>query len=199
MTKDTARTPTKLPDPRFPSPLDRASSALACREDPKLFDPRPGAPRAEKEQATAAAKKLCSRCPRAKVCLLWALANPELAGAGVWAATTLMQRRLLARRIEKRLGKNWRDVPASKRPAQNNAVGAIPAASTPTTELPSSQGPSHTTLLRERDGDFSRLEAERIPTRPTPYVPPERRPLTPSQAAANRALLEAALRKPSAA
>ncbi|MCX4993515.1 WhiB family transcriptional regulator [Streptomyces sp. NBC_00568] len=51
-----------------------------------------------------AAGALCRRCPVAKSCLIWALANPTLAYDGIWAATTPSQRRTLRKRLLHRLG-----------------------------------------------------------------------------------------------
>ncbi|MCX5318111.1 WhiB family transcriptional regulator [Streptomyces sp. NBC_00154] len=53
---------------------------------------------------TREAQRACRRCPFAAECLVWALANPELAPEGIWAATTPRERSVLRRRLTTRLG-----------------------------------------------------------------------------------------------
>ncbi|MFF5881039.1 WhiB family transcriptional regulator [Streptomyces californicus] len=163
-------------DPRLPFPV--SDQPLACRANPSLFaiedvstadDPR------AREKATAQAKRACAGCPVAAECLKWALANPELAPAGVWAATTRRDRTRLRRQLVARLGDDWPGVVADqdrRRREQQRAVRIAP----PTV----------------RDQALARLELELVPTRPEPYNPWSQ-PITPQQAAANRRVLELAL------
>lgn len=165
-------------DTRIPFP--DSDQPLACRTDPVLFaiedvstadDPR------ARERATAQAKKACSTCPVVTACLKWALANPDLTQTGVWAATTKRERKRLRKQLVARLGDDWPGVVADqdrRRREQQRVVRTAP----PTV----------------RDQALARLELELVPTRPEPYNP-WKQPITPQQAAANRHVLELALRR----
>ncbi|MFI9019425.1 WhiB family transcriptional regulator [Streptomyces griseus] len=163
-------------DTRISFPV--SAQPLACRTDPALFaiedvstadDPR------AREKATTEAKKACSGCPVAAECLKWALANPDLTSAGVWAATTKRDRKRLRKQLVARLGDDWPGVVAERerrRREQRRTARTAP----PTV----------------RDQALARLELELVPTRPEPYNP-WKQPITPQQAATNRRVLELAL------
>ncbi|MEU6503896.1 WhiB family transcriptional regulator [Streptomyces californicus] len=164
-------------DPRLPFPV--SDQPLACRTEPALFaiedvstadDPR------AREKATAQAKKACAGCPVAAECLKWVLANPELTPGGVWAATTKRDRTRLRKDLVARLGDDWPGVVADqdrRRREQQRAERIAP---------PTVRGQA-----------LARLELELVPTRPEPYNPWSQ-PITPQQAAANRRVLELALK-----
>ncbi len=165
-------------DPRIPLP--RSETRTACRAHPEWFShEKTGTRAAEKEIAKA--KRACSGCPIVTDCRKWALANPQLTPVGVWAATTARQRTELRRRLVERLGEDWVGVFAAQDAAR--AQRRQQARLNPPT-------------VGEKS--LARLELEHIPTRPTPYRP-GREPITPEQAAANRARLLAALREPNGA
>lgn len=165
-------------DPRLPFP--DSDQPLPCRTSPAVFaiedvstadDPR------AREKATAQAKKACAGCPVAAECLKWALANPGLTQTGVWAATTRRERTRLRKDLVARLGDDWPGVVADqdrRRREQQRAVRIAP----PTV----------------RDQALARLELELVPTRPEPYDR-WKQPITPQRAAANRRVLELALRR----
>lgn len=73
-------------------PVDDApayTGAEPCmKADPDLFFALPG-----QRDVIAEAKRLCRTCPVMGQCLRWAMAHPELAQDGVWAATTEDERR----------------------------------------------------------------------------------------------------------
>jgi len=75
---------------------DRAwQKGAACRADPELFFGGPATPAAAGAR-TAAARAVCNRCPVRVACLEFALdATPQV--EGVWAGTTVPERRALRR------------------------------------------------------------------------------------------------------
>ncbi|MFK8905883.1 WhiB family transcriptional regulator [Streptomyces sp. YS-3] len=161
-------------DDRIPFP--HTDQALRCRTEPGLFaiedihntgeDPR------AREKALLKAKHACSGCPIVNGCLKWALANADLAKAGVWAATTARDRKQLRKQLAARLGDDWIGVVAEqdrRRREQQRAARVVP----PTV----------------RELALARLELEGIPTRPAPYNR-WTEPITPAQAASNRHVLE---------
>ncbi len=163
------------PDPRIPFP--RTEQPTACRANPGWFS-HERTTGAQRERDIARAKKACRACPVAEGCLKWALANPDLTRVGVWAATTPRDRTALRQRLKERLGQDW--------------VGAV-AAQDAARAQHRQQARLNPPTVREQV--LARLELELIPTRPTPYRPGQQ-PITPEQAAANRARLLAALREP---
>ncbi|MFE4061191.1 WhiB family transcriptional regulator, partial [Streptomyces sp. NPDC059096] len=70
----------------------RTERPLCCRTNPVLFAiediHNTDDDRGVRERALATARHACSGCPIVNGCLKWALANPDLATSGVWAATT---------------------------------------------------------------------------------------------------------------
>lgn len=163
-------------DTRIPFPV--SDQPLACRTTPAQFaiedvrttdDPR------AREKATAQAKQTCSTCPVVTECLKWALANPDLTSAGVWAATTKRDRNRLRKQLVARLGADWPGAVADqdRRQREHRRTARIDP---PTV----------------RDQALARLELELVPTRPEPYNP-WKQPITPQQAATNRRVLELAL------
>ncbi|MEU6055366.1 WhiB family transcriptional regulator [Streptomyces xanthochromogenes] len=170
-------TPTNIvipADDRIPSPFADTATPLRCQDVPQLFAIEDITDPTERNQAKAAAQRVCSRCPIANDCLKWALANEPLTRAGVWAATTARQRTTLRNRLIQRLGPDWVAAVAEqdrrRREHQRTARRAVPQAA-------------------PRDPALARLELEAIPTRPEPYSP-WTQPITPAQAAANRRVLE---------
>lgn len=162
-------------DTRIPFPV--SDQPLACRTNPSLFaiedvsttdDPR------AREKATTEAKQACSGCPVVTECLKWALANPDLTSAGVWAATTKRDRSRLRKQLVARLGADWPGVVAEDRRRREHRRTA------------------RTVPPTVRDQALARLELELVPTRPEPYNP-WKQPITPQQAATNRRVLELAL------
>ncbi|MCX4784483.1 WhiB family transcriptional regulator [Streptomyces sp. NBC_01264] len=164
-------------DDRIPFP--ETDQVLRCRTSPALFsieeirntdeDPR------AREKALAKVKHACSGCPIVKDCLKWALANPDLTKAGVWAATTARDRTQLRKELVARLGEDWVGVVAEQdrlRRERARAARVVP----PTA----------------RELALARLELEGIPTRPAPYNR-WTEPITPQQAEANRRVLELAI------
>jgi hypothetical protein len=98
----TAAEPEILADPRVPYPP--ITTDTECRTEPNRWHPaKYSNPVIEARQAIHA----CRRCPHARACLLWALANPELSKHGIWAATHPYQRRLLRDGLVERLGEDW--------------------------------------------------------------------------------------------
>ncbi|MGW2583628.1 WhiB family transcriptional regulator [Streptomyces virginiae] len=161
-------------DDRIPFP--ETDQVLRCRTSPALFsiedirntdeDPR------ARETALAKAKHACSGCPIVKGCLKWALANPGLTEAGVWAATTARDRTQLRKQLVARLGENW--------------VGVVAEQDRLRRERPRTARVVPPTI---RELALARLELEGIPTRPAPYNR-WTEPITPAQAASNRHVLE---------
>ncbi|GGP90242.1 WhiB family transcriptional regulator [Streptomyces melanogenes] len=163
-----------IADTRIPFP--HTEQPLRCRTTPDLFaiedihdtDEEPRG----REKALAKATHACSGCPVVTGCLKWALANPELTKAGVWAATTLRERTRLRKQLVGRLGDDWVGVVAEqdrRRRERQRAARVLP----PTV----------------RELVLARLELEGIPTRPAPYNR-WKEPITPAQAASNRRVLE---------
>ncbi|MFJ9412466.1 WhiB family transcriptional regulator [Streptomyces sp. NPDC101393] len=167
--------------PTFIAADDRISfpttdQVLRCRTEPGLFSIEDihntdEGPRA-REKALVKAKHACSGCPIVKGCLKWALANPGLTKTGVWAATTVRDRKQLRKQLVARLGEDWIGVVAEQdrlRRERKRAARTVP----PTV---------HELAL-------ARLELEAIPTRPAPYNR-WKQPITPQQGASNRRVLE---------
>lgn len=94
----------------FPAP----ATPTACRTEPALFDHGARGTGPEDARRVAQAGALCALCPVAADCLKWALAHPDLAREGIWAATTARQRKALRRRLVDRLGKQWAAVVAEQ-------------------------------------------------------------------------------------
>ena len=165
---------TPLADSRIAFP--RADAPTRCQADPQVFAIEDVVGRAERRRALDKAKRACGACPIVTGCLKWALANPELTTAGVWAATTARDRTALRADLVRRLGPDWAGVVAAKdrRPPKKPRA--------PRTAPPTA-----------RDQAIARLELELIPSRPAPYEP-WKEPLTPARQAHNRAVLAAALR-----
>ncbi|MFE4061641.1 hypothetical protein ACFXP3_36040, partial [Streptomyces sp. NPDC059096] len=96
-------------------------------------------------------------------CLKWALANPDLATSGVWAATTAPERNELRGQLVERLGDDWVGALAEqeccRRERRYTARAAAPTV---------------------REQVLARLELELIPNRPEPYEP-WREPMTPAR------------------
>lgn len=91
MTTTTA--PTRLPTTKA-TPTDEWQEQAACREvDPDLFFPVAHTYGWRKQ--TAAAKKVCSRCPVQPACLEWALETGQR--AGVWGGLAEGERLSLSR------------------------------------------------------------------------------------------------------
>ncbi len=158
-------------DDRIPFP--DTDQALRCRTSPDLFaiedihntnkEPR------AREKALAQAKHACSGCPIVKDCLKWALANPSLTKTGVWAATTKRDRTQLRKQLVARLGDDWVGMVAEQdrlRRERQRAARVVPA--TP------ANSPSPAWSWRPS------------PPRPAPYNR-WTQPITPAQAASNRA------------
>ncbi|MEU3188644.1 WhiB family transcriptional regulator [Streptomyces sp. NPDC006923] len=160
-------------DDRIPFP--NTDQVLRCRTTPDLFsieDIHNDEDLRAREKALAQAKRACSGCPIVEGCLKWALANPDLTTAGVWAATTARDRQQLRKQLVARLGDDWVGVVAEqdrRRRERQRASRVVP----PTV----------------RELALARLELEGIPTRPEPYNR-WKEPITPQQAASNRHVLE---------
>lgn len=81
-------------------PLPHFTGSEPCRAQPeRFFHDSYNTSRPEIRSAL----KQCRHCPLAPACLVWALANPELATDGIWGATTPRQRSVLRTRIRARL------------------------------------------------------------------------------------------------
>lgn len=79
----------------------------------------------------AMARKRCRRCPAARGCLLWALANPDLVPDGTWGGTTPEWRDAKRAQLADRLGDDWVSVVAAaeaRRNQQTTAASLIVAA-----------------------------------------------------------------------
>jgi hypothetical protein len=73
-----------------------------------------------------AALRECRHCPLAPVCLVWALANPDLSRHGIWGATTPRQRTRLRTKVAARVGTDRVD--ATYRSAYTTAVTQLATA-----------------------------------------------------------------------
>ncbi|WP_331762460.1 WhiB family transcriptional regulator [Streptomyces sp. NBC_01508] len=159
-------------DDRIPFP--HTEQPLRCRTNPALFeieDIHTGDNRDAREKALTKATHACSGCPIVQGCLKWALANPDLTKTGVWAATTVRDRKQLRKNLVARLGDDWVAVVAEqdRRRLRQRSARVVP----PTV----------------REQALARLELELIPTRPEPYNR-WKEPITARQAASNRHVLE---------
>ncbi len=163
-------------DPRIPFPF--TDKQTACQKRPEWFSHEQTR---TVEKDIAQAKRACAGCPIVNDCLKWALAYPDLAKVGVWAATTPRQRQQLRRRLESRLGPDWVGVVAQRDQAarQQRAHSSRPPKNTGQAEHSRAQTLAH-------------LELELIPTRPAPYEP-WREPMTPERQVHNWRVLGLAL------
>lgn len=82
-----------LADPSVPYP--EITGGEPCLQDPDFWFPEPGV-------NAGPAKTFCRICPIIADCLSWALANPNLAGDGVWGGTTRTERNALRRNAMRR-------------------------------------------------------------------------------------------------
>ncbi|MFE2943413.1 WhiB family transcriptional regulator [Streptomyces sp. NPDC059255] len=164
-------------DDRIPFP--RTERPLRCRTEPVLFSiediHNTDEDRNVRERALATVRRACSGCPIVKGCLKWALANPDLTKAGVWAATTAPERKELRHKLAERLGDDWVAVVVEQDRRRRER-----------------QRTAHVKPPTVRERALARLELELIPTRPEPYEP-WKEPMTPARQAQNTAVLKAAL------
>ncbi len=82
-----------LADPAVPYP--EVTGGEPCLQDPDFWFPEQGV-------TAGPAKAFCRTCPIMADCLAWALANPHLAGEGVWGGTTRTERNALRRNAMRR-------------------------------------------------------------------------------------------------
>ncbi|MFE4539633.1 WhiB family transcriptional regulator [Streptomyces scopuliridis] len=82
-----------LADPSVPYP--EITGTEPCLQDPDFWFPKQGV-------NAGPAKRLCYTCPALADCLSWALANPHLAGEGVWGGTTRTERNAVRRNAMRR-------------------------------------------------------------------------------------------------
>jgi WhiB family redox-sensing transcriptional regulator len=89
-------------------PFPYSEEPARCSTDPDLFNHEyDSAPRSAAEEKLRRARQACSGCPLVENCLKWALAHPDLTPTGVWAATTVRERKALRDRLVERLGADW--------------------------------------------------------------------------------------------
>ncbi|POX58876.1 hypothetical protein C3492_35690 [Streptomyces sp. Ru62] len=82
-----------LADPSVPYP--EITGDEPCLQDPDFWFPEQGV-------NAGPAKAFCRTCPIMADCLSWALANPHLAGEGVWGGTTRTERNAARRNAMRR-------------------------------------------------------------------------------------------------
>lgn len=93
MTQTTGRTPTPViaipvADPNVPYP--EMTGDEPCRQDPDFWFPEQGV-------NSGPPKVFCLTCPVLADCRAWALANPHLAGEGIWGGMSRTERNAVRR------------------------------------------------------------------------------------------------------
>lgn len=101
-----AGTPNAPAAPTATIPFPAIPTTSPCKQHPDWYTHEESSS-IQARQNIADARLGCAACPAAKACLLWALANPDLATVGIWASTTPYQRTVLRNRLVNRLGRNW--------------------------------------------------------------------------------------------